>query len=80
MAIFLPRMSRISASVLSKTFSPSKRISPLTTFPGGIGISRIIDRAVTVLPDPDSPTSPKVWPRSTLKETPSTAVKVPRFR
>ncbi len=37
--------------------------------PGGFGISRIRDSAVTLLPEPDSPTMASVWPASTLKQT-----------
>src|SRR6266480_2706573 len=32
---------------------------------------------VTDLPDPDSPTMPSVWPRSTSKVSPSTALTTP---
>ena len=38
----------------------------------------MIERDSTVLPEPDSPTMPKVLPRSTDSETPSTARTVPR--
>ena len=38
----------------------------------------MIARAVTDLPDPDSPTSPKVSPRAIEKDTPFTAVRSPR--
>src|SRR5262245_32335662 len=41
--------------------------------PGGSGISRSTLSAVTDLPQPDSPTTPRVRPRSTSKDTPSTA-------
>ena len=33
----------------------------------------MIESAVTLLPQPDSPTSPTVWPSSMSKVTPSTA-------
>ena len=33
---------------------------------------------VTLLPQPDSPTSPTVWPRPTVKSMPSTARNRPR--
>ncbi len=39
----------------------------------------MIERANTVLPEPDSPTMPRVWPWSTDSETPSTARTVPRL-
>src|SRR5690606_41951821 len=51
-------------------------ICPPTIRPGGSGTSRITERAVTLLPQPDSPTTPTVWPRSTSIETPSTARKL----
>src|SRR5215470_3429124 len=47
-------------------------ISPPTTRPGD-EISRRIDSAVIVFPQPDSPTSPRVRPTSSVKLTPSTA-------
>ena len=33
----------------------------------------------TVLPDPDSPTTPRVFPCSSVKETPCTARTLPRL-
>jgi ABC-type dipeptide/oligopeptide/nickel transport system ATPase component len=36
-------------------------------------VARSAHRAIVLFPDPDSPTSPKVVPASTSKETPSTA-------
>src|SRR4029079_2559585 len=45
--------------------------------PGGFGMSRMMLRAVTDLPQPDSPTTPMVWPGATSKETRSTARTVP---
>ena len=41
--------------------------------PGGFGTSRMIDSALTLLPQPDSPTIASVSPRLTWKETSSTA-------
>ncbi len=41
--------------------------------PGGDGISRMMDRDVTLLPQPDSPTMPSVLPFSKSKLMPSTA-------
>ena len=38
----------------------------------------MIDLASTVLPEPDSPTIPRVVPAATVRETPSTACTVPR--
>ena len=37
-------------------------------------MSRMTDRAVTLLPQPDSPTTPSVCPRLISKLTPSTAL------
>jgi hypothetical protein len=51
---------------------------PLAMRPGGDATSRMIDSAVTDLPQPDSPTTPSVVPRGTANETPSTARTVPR--
>src|SRR5690606_14083382 len=45
--------------------------------PGGVGMRRITDRLVTDLPEPDSPTTARVSPRSRWKLTPSTALTVP---
>ena len=42
--------------------------------PAGVGMSRMIDRFVTDLPEPDSPTMPSVSPRARSKDTPSTAL------
>jgi hypothetical protein len=41
------------------------------------GFSPMIVRQVTLLPQPDSPTMPRVCPFSTEKETPSTARTIP---
>ena len=42
-------------------------------------ISRISVIAVTLLPEPDSPTMPSTSPRLTVNETPSTACTVPSW-
>ena len=42
--------------------SPSRRTSPSTILPGGEGMRRIRERALTVLPHPLSPTRPIVSP------------------
>src|SRR6185437_2310615 len=44
---------------------------------GGTGRRRMIDSAVTDLPQPDSPTIPSVLPLSTVRSTPSTARTTP---
>src|SRR5438132_2175546 len=73
-----PRSSRSWLFVSLKRSSPSKRISPPAMRPGGCGTSPMIDSAVTLLPQPDSPTMPSVRPRSREKSTPSTARTSPR--
>ena len=67
MAIRLPRSLRCSFSLMARMRSPLKRMSPLTTLPGGSGMRRMMDRAVTDLPEPDSPTTPSVCPGSRVK-------------
>ena len=57
---------------------PSKRISPLTILPGWPS-SRSTEKEVTLLPQPDSPTSPTISPRLTRKLTPSTALTTPAY-
>ena len=77
MAIFAPRMWRISASLLLSRFSPSNRISPLLILPGGFGIRRMMPSAVVVLPAPVSPTKPRDSPRPSCRFRPSTAWTTP---
>ena len=48
--------------------------------PGGSGTSRMIDSAVTLLPQPHSPTIASVLPRLDANETPSTAANSRRRR
>ena len=48
--------------------SPSKRIEPLDE------IIRDKARPSVVLPEPDSPTMPTVWPARSVMSTPSTAL------
>src|SRR5438034_9480079 len=50
--------------------SPSNRVFTSRVSP------RIVI-AVTLLPEPDSPTIPSTWPRSSVKSTPSTARTMP---
>src|SRR5579885_2640804 len=73
MEIWLPRRSRISAGLSLRRSTPSNRISPPAIRPGGRGIRPMIESAVTLLPQPDSPTMPRVRPVSSEKLTPSTA-------
>src|SRR5579883_2778963 len=55
MAIRLPRIRRISSSESARRSRPSKRIFPSTILPGGVGMSRMMDRACTLFPLPDDP-------------------------
>ena len=43
----------------------------------GFGFRLRIDIIVTLFPEPDSPTTPSVWPGRTENETPSTALTMP---
>ena len=65
------RGASASASFSSRS-SPWRRTRPRAMRPGG-GTSRMIDSAVTLLPQPDSPTSPSTSPRASAKLRPSTA-------
>src|SRR3990170_1657398 len=78
MLIWLPRMSRISASSTLSRSLPRNRTEPPTMRPG-CSMSRITDRAVMLLPQPDSPTTPTVLPSPISYETPSTALTVPSW-
>src|SRR5690606_4346780 len=77
MAMRLPRQRRSSRSDLPARFSPNSRISPATMRPG-CGTKPMMDRAVMLLPQPDSPTTPTVSPGYSWKLTPSTALTTPR--
>ena len=68
MEILLPRIFCISFSESRTRFFSSKRTEPDTIRPGGWGTSLKMDRAVTLFPQPDSPTSPRVIPREIEKE------------
>ena len=57
---------RVSDS--SNKFSPPQRIAPPTISPGGSGTNLIIDRAVILFPQPDSPTIPNVSPGASTNE------------
>ncbi len=76
MLIRLPRSFRISLSRRVSRSRPSKRTEPAVTLPGG-AMRRITDRLVTLFPQPDSPTRPRISPRSTWKSTPVTARTTP---
>ena len=76
-AMLFPRIERTSSSSIFRTSAPSKMIEPFTIFPGGCGMSRMSESAVTDLPQPDSPTMPSVSPWSSSNDTPSTARTTP---
>ena len=72
-AISLPRTRSSTAAEPSPTSdSPFQRTSPAVILPGR-SISPIAACAVTLLPEPDSPTMPSVSPRPTWKLTSRTA-------
>ena len=60
----------------SRSRSPY-RTSPAVTRPGGFGTRPITDSALTLFPDPDSPTMASVSPSCSVYVTPSTAGTVP---
>ncbi len=62
MAAVLPRTSRIARSDRLSSSRPASRSRRARTTAGGSGRSRITARAVRLLPQPDSPTRPKVPP------------------
>ena len=77
-AISAPRMPRIVApwARVRSAREPSRRAKsmlPPVMRPPPCSTSRMIDSAVTDLPEPDSPTIATVSPRPTSKETPRTA-------
>ena len=61
-ATLRPRIVRQVASLAPTSSCPASLIEPATMRPGG-SISPMIARPVTVLPEPDSPTSPITSPR-----------------
>src|SRR3978361_643410 len=73
----LPLMARISSSSRPSSSVPSSVTEPPTMRPGGVATSRMIDSAVTLLPQPDSPTTPSVSPRRAWEDTPPTALTTP---
>ena len=72
-AIRLPRTERMPASSSARRSSPSKTILPLSIRPGS-GISRRMESAVTLLPDPLSPTIARVSPGATSSDSEVTAL------
>ena len=68
-----PRRSRNSSGWSSSRSTPSKSTLPPATWPAGLGRRPMIAREVTLLPQPDSPTTPTVSWAWTSKVTPRTA-------
>ena len=77
--MWLPRMARISRFESVSRSRPLKMTSPPATRPGGSS-SPITDRAVTLFPEPDSPTMARTSPSRTEKVTSITAWTVPLLR
>ena len=75
-AIFVPRMSRISLADALRISWPSSSTEPSSS-PLRRSTSPMTDRQVTLFPEPDSPTMPSVSPFSTEKLTPETAFTTP---
>ena len=73
----LPRTSSIRSSGRAARSVPSRLIVPPVRWPPP-GSRRMTDRAVIVLPLPDSPTIPRHSPSATVRDTPSTARTRPR--
>jgi hypothetical protein len=71
MDIFEPRKRRTSSSLALTSSWPSSQISPEMRARVPLCSPRTA-WLVTDLPEPDSPTMPIVWPRSTVKLNPST--------
>ena len=76
MDISSPRIFRSSLGLALSRSLPFHRAWPLEIV-FRFEFSPMIVRQVTLLPEPDSPTMPSVWPFSTVNETPSTAVTTP---
>src|SRR6202167_491940 len=76
MPISSPRIFRSAVVSRSLIVLPARLMDPPTMCPP-LGSRFMIDRAVMVLPQPDSPTMPRVSPSSTCKVTPSTACTTP---
>ena len=66
----------VTALSILRLVRPPGRIEPGSMRPGG-RTRRRMDSAVTLLPHPDSPTTPTVSPAWTVNDTPSTARATP---
>ncbi len=73
-----PRISRILSIEAERRSSPLKKIRPEGIAAGGVFRSRRTERAVMLLPHPDSPTSPRISRSRTSKPIFRTALRVPR--
>src|SRR3954462_11383659 len=71
-----PRRRRISASERVRRSVPLSQISPVTLAYFGLCRPRIAEDE-TDLPEPDSPTIPRVLPDDSAKSRPSTALTIP---
>ncbi len=77
MAISRPRTWRSSAGFSPTSSRPSSLTEPEAMRPGG-SIRPRIEKPVTLLPEPDSPTSPTISPASSENDTSLTARRGPR--
>ena len=75
-----PRIRRIPSAPIRIRSVPSSSIFAASTRPGGVGTRPINESAVTLFPDPDSPTSPTMRPRPTSNDTSSRMRTVARGR
>jgi hypothetical protein len=76
-AMSLPRTCCMSRSLILRSDLPRYSTSPPMIFPGGMSTRPMMVREVTDLPEPDSPTTPRVSPLSRLYDTPLTALTTP---
>src|SRR5215467_14393768 len=74
--ILLPLTCRISGSGSDSRSLPLTKICPERMRPGGSATRRMIESAVALLPEHDSPTTPSVAQDEIEKETSSTARKL----
>ena len=75
-AMSRPRSWRQRAGVAPRSSSPLKRMLPSTMRPGSSS-RPISEKPVMLLPEPDSPTRPRISPAARCRSTPSTARTTP---
>ncbi len=75
--ISVPRILRSAFLSILSTSSPLYKIWPPSKNPGGSGFSLMIQEEVTLFPQPDSPTIPRISPGRTSKLTSRTAFTTP---